>query len=99
VGSSLPYVLAGHYLTAGVGAVLGVLCAAFAASLRRERRQEVLLGMDATTNRSQRMRPPMTGQCSTQSRSTTTTRLISNEETTQATLRREEDPFSAAGIS
>ncbi len=29
--------LAGHYLTAGVGAVLGVLCAAFATNLHRDR--------------------------------------------------------------
>ncbi len=38
IGRGFPYVLAGHYLSAGVGAVLGVLSAAFATTLLRERR-------------------------------------------------------------
>ena len=49
IGRGFPYVLAGHYLTAGIGAVLGVLCAAFATTLLRER-DEGVIGMEMNLN-------------------------------------------------
>ncbi len=43
--------LAGHYLTAGVGAVLGVLCAAFATNIHRDRRASAASDLQHLTQR------------------------------------------------